>query len=241
MTEIGEDTLERARSGNRRAIEAVFRQVHPGVCRLVRALCGDADFADRIVDISFRHALTVLPRWNEHVDPEHWFSHHALQTVRRVSPGRPDSADDLLVKAVASDQQTPAWAAFVRGIRRLPPQQAEAFILHHGQRMNSRLLGVSMDCSTTAAENHLRAADNAMRALAGEQFEPLTRVLRTAVVALGPSPDVTEQFVTARVGAWADRRSAVRIARLVFLTVVISLLALAWIYRADLLRLIGLQ
>jgi DNA-directed RNA polymerase specialized sigma24 family protein len=233
------DVVEDARAGNRRAIEEVFRSVHPGACRLVRSLSGDAETAERIVDVSFRHALTVLPRWNPHIDPDHWFAHHALQTVRRMSPPRPDSTADLLATSVPIEKRTPEYIAFVRGIRRLPPQQAEAFILHHGHRLNARLLGVSMDCSTTAAENHLRAADTAMRSLTGEGFDALTRQLREVVVALTPPADQTEQFVSAKVGAWADRRSVMRVAKAIVWAVIAALLATTWAYRDRILKLFG--
>ncbi len=239
MSTVADDTVDRARAGNRRAIAEVFRDVHPAVCRLARSLAGDGETADRIVDVSFRHALVVLPRWSPHVDPEHWFFHHALQTYRKMPPGRPGAEDDLLSRGISLELRTPAYVAFVRGVRRLPPQQAEAFILHHGHRLNARLLGVSMDCSTTAAENHLRAADATMKSLAGDEFDALAKLLRQAVVALSPPADQTDQFVSARVGAWADRRSAIRIGKLAVAAAVIAAAGVAWMNReriAELLK-----
>lgn len=231
--------VDLARAGNRQAIEDVFRQTHPGVSRLARALCGDKDLADRIVDVSFRHALAVLPRWNPHMDPDHWFAHHTLQNVRRLCQDRPDSTDDLLVTALPIEQRSPDYVAFVRGMRRLPPQQAEALILHHGERLNERLVGVSMDCSMQAAANHLRAADAAMQALVGERFEPLARKLRTAVVALAPPASETDHFVTVRVNAWAARRAAARFGRLVILVIVVIALLVAWRFRGAFVSMIG--
>lgn len=95
-----------------------------------------------------------------------------------------------------------------------------------------------MDCSTTAAETHLRAADAAMKALTGDGFPALTQALRSAVVALTPPAEVTEQYVSARVGAWADRRSAVRWMKLFIWALVAAAIAIAWFNRERLLRLL---
>ena len=234
---VTDDTIDRARSGDRRAIEAVFREAYRAARRVARALCGEPDRAERVVDVTFRQALNVLPRWSAGTDPVNWFTHHVVQTSRQIrGGGRPASGVDLLVAAVPEPQRTPAFLALVRGVRRLPPQQAEAFLLHHGERLNPRLLGVAMDCSTGAAETHLRAADQTTRDLAGPAFDGLAEQLRRAVVALSPTDDETDQFVRARVGAWAGRRRRRRFGRLLVLACFAAAVYVGWQHRDEIRR-----
>lgn len=220
--------LARAGSGDRAAIAGVFRDAYPPACRVARALAGEAAAADRVLDAVFRNALRVLPQWSGWVDPQNWFVHQAVLAARRVAAGRPPSGDDLLVTALPPADRTPANLAFARGIRRLPPQQVEAFLLHHGERLNARLLGVSMDCSTSAAETHLRAAEAAMRALAGDDWDRLTAALRQAFRNLSPAADDADRFVRLHVGAWAGRRLRRRAGRVVLFLILAVAGFLAW-------------
>ncbi len=71
-----------------------------------------------------------------------------------------------------------AYIAFVKAVRSLPQQQKEAFILHYGERLAARSLGVAMDCSTDAAQNHLKAAEEAMRAIGGDHYATMVGWLR---------------------------------------------------------------
>jgi DNA-directed RNA polymerase specialized sigma24 family protein len=226
-----EDVLTLAQSGNRAAIEEVFGGVHPALHRISRELTGEEERADQVVNNVFHNSLRVLPQWSSWGDPETWFYHQAVQAARRVSKGRPDSAEDLLVTALPADQRSPAYVAFVRGVRRLPPQQVEAFLLHHGERLNARLLGVAMDCSTTAAETHLKAADAALQPLAGDDWTALTTLLAKACRSLSPTKEEAEQVVRLHVGGWAGRRAKQRIRRLIVLAVVIVSLLVAWQFR----------
>jgi DNA-directed RNA polymerase specialized sigma24 family protein len=235
----GDDILTQAQAGDRAAIEQVFRDVHPGLHRIARELTGEEERADRVVNAVFRNALRVLPQWSSWGDPETWFHHQAVQAARRASQGRPGSGDDLLVTALPSEQRSPAYVAFARGVRRLPPQHIEAFLLHHGERLNARLLGVAMDCSTTAAETHLAAADAVMRPLAGDELGKLMGLLNQACRSLSPDRAETERIVHLHVGAWAGRRRARRMGWLVAFVVIAGALLVAWQFRDAIRRMFG--
>ena len=103
-----------------------------------------------------RRSLRVVPRGDAGLVPENWYYHHTLITARE-STHPPELREDVLFKQ--ANTEDPAYLAFVRAIRSLPRQQAEAFLLHHGEKLNTRLLGVSMDCSQGAASDHLNAAN----------------------------------------------------------------------------------
>jgi DNA-directed RNA polymerase specialized sigma24 family protein len=234
---IDADTLRRAEAGNRASIERVLRTVYPSVHRVAHALAGDADGAAEVLRFVFANAMRVLPQWSARIDPETWFTHQAVQAVRRVCQGRPPSDRDLLVAALPLDRRppdprSPAYAAFVRAVRRLPPQQAEAYVLHHGERLNARLLGVAMDCSTHAAETHLRAADAAVRPIAGDDLPRLTAGLHEACRNLTPAHADADQFVRDYVGRWAGARKRRRVGRLaVALLAVAAVAAAGWHFR----------
>ncbi len=134
---------------------------------MARALTGDAAEAERVVDFVLSRGAVLLPAWRRGTMTQNWFYHHTLLAARERAAAKPAPApkEDLLV-ADAADAG-PEYVAFVRAVRGLPGQQCEAFILHQGEKLNSRFLGVTMDCSSAAAENHLNAANAALAAIAG--------------------------------------------------------------------------
>ncbi|HEX8911476.1 MAG TPA: hypothetical protein VF796_03880 [Humisphaera sp.] len=238
MTTDADTLVARARSGDRDAVADVFADAHPAVRRSALALTGDEGVADRVTADVFRHALNVLPRWSDEADPGNWFYHHTVLTARRLGGGRPESGSDPLVTALPEAARLPAYVAFARGIRRLPPQAAEAFLLHHGERLNPRLLGVAMDCSAAAATTHLAAADEAMRQLAGPDFEKMTTALHKAVAAMAPPAEESRRFAAARARAFAARRLGQGLKRLIVTLIVLAVLAaVAYLLREPIMKL----
>lgn len=228
-----DDKLALAQAGDRDAIRAVLVEVYPGTHRIAHALAGEESRASTVLNNVFRNAMRVLSQWNSWADPETWFFHQTVQAARRECQGRPASDEDLLLTALPIEQRTAPFAAFVRGIRRLPQQQIEAFILHYGQRLNERLIGVAMDCSTQAAQTHLRAAETAMRPLAGEDWEALTAMLFTACSRLSPSPQDTERMTQRYLGAWAGGRLRWHIGKFVLILLLAVALLLIWPLRGK--------
>jgi DNA-directed RNA polymerase specialized sigma24 family protein len=184
---VSEATLDRAVRRDRAAIEAMLADVYPAVFRLAHALTGRPGAAGQVLHDVLRRSLRVMPKWRRGTVPENWYYHHTLITARHLAPGPPDPRDDVLVARSATPDD-PAYRAFVRAIRSLPRQQAEAFLLHHGERLNTRLLGVAMDCSHAAAADHLKAADSAIGAVGGGQTAALTATLERAYASLVPPP-----------------------------------------------------
>ena len=90
-------------------------------------------------------------------------------------------------------------------------QQREAFILHYGERQNSRYLAVAMDCSTEAAANHLKAATDSLRAIAGPEFGPFTAQLAHCYTRLTPSEQLVLPSIKSVVRRYVwPRRIALR-------------------------------
>src|SRR3954463_6496404 len=144
--EIPPPLFARAQKLNRPAVEALFASVYPAVLRIARGLSGRIDVADGVVRFVMLRAPTMLPKWRDATAAERWFLHHTVLTARRAARHEPDPRADLL--AANGDAN---WLAFVRALRQLPHQQREAILLHCGEHLNDRYLGIAMDCSSDAA------------------------------------------------------------------------------------------
>jgi hypothetical protein len=156
---------------------------------MAHALAGRADVGDTIARELLRQSLRVWDRWSGAGPPSRWFEHHTILMARAMQTGAADDArSDTLAGAAAT--HTPQHLALVRALRRLPFQQREAFILHYGGGFDLRRLAQSMDCSMDAASMHLSGANEAMRALADEQFDAFSLRIGSAYRAINPSDDL---------------------------------------------------
>jgi len=229
---IPDDVVRRAQNYDRRAMEQILAEAYPSVYRMAHALTGRPGAARQVLHDVLRRGLRVLPNWRAGSIPENWFYHHTLLTARALSSILPDPRQDLLVTAAAEAAHDPLYIGFVRAVRNLPRQQAEAIILHHGERLNDRLLGVAMDCSTGAAHTHLAAARQALAAVSGAGVEVLTTTLERAYQSLTPPPAAIAPVARRYVSRTLRPR---RLRRLVRLTLLLALLAagyFAWRERA---------
>jgi hypothetical protein len=174
-----------------------------------------------------------MPNWRAGSIPDNWFYHHTLLTARDLSTSLPDPRQDLLVTHAAEASQDPLYIGFVRALRNLPRQQSEAFILHHGERLNDRLLGVAMDCSTGAAHTHLAAARQALSAVSGAGVDVLTTTLERAYQALTPPPTAIRPVARRYVLRNLRPRRLRRLFRLMLLALLLAGGYFAWRERAK--------
>lgn len=180
-------------------MEAVLAGSYPAVHRMALALTGEQRLAQRVIRYVLRRAVRVMPRWRKGITPENWFYHHTLLVAREASAGAAPGDRDLLV--IAGPVAHTPYVAFVRALRGLPRQQMEAFILHHGEKLNARLLGVAMDCSAAAAGTHLNAATELLKTMSVESFPSLTAALERAYTTLTPPETVIRTAVAQQTGA----------------------------------------
>jgi DNA-directed RNA polymerase specialized sigma24 family protein len=229
------DTLAAARKLKPAALEALLAAGYAPARRVAHALSGDEAVARGVAELCARRSFKQLPKWQDPSSPENWFYHHAVLTTRANVP--PPPADPLADPLVAHAPQPvdPAYVAFVRAIRNLPPQQREAFILHQGERLNPRMLGVAMDCSMGAADTHLRAATDTLAAVTGGPVEPLAERLTRAYAGLQAAQPRPEPSVRVHIRRVRRRLWLRRIVRFVVITGVCAGLGwLAWAYRSNL-------
>jgi DNA-directed RNA polymerase specialized sigma24 family protein len=171
-----------------RAVGRVLEDQCPCVYRLAYALAGRWDVGRGVARFVLTRAVQMMPKWETRDDPANWFHRYTIMTSRRSSKHAPEHAkkDVLVEQAIQPDGQ---YIAFVSALRHLDAQPREAFLLNHCEHLNSRYAALAMDCSTQAAENHLRVADQALRLVAAEHFDALVRKLADAYQHLTPAPD----------------------------------------------------
>lgn len=187
-------TLSSARNLSPPAVAELLREYYPSVHRLAHGLAGRSDVGAGIVRYVMHRSIAILPTWKDENQPENWFHHFTVITARRSIGHRPDPRNDLLLgdggSGLGGVAPDPAYVAFLAALRALPQQQQEAFILHTCERLGPRTSSLAMDCSTEAAGNHLRAALQALQAVAGERHEVFATRAANAYRRLTPPPDV---------------------------------------------------
>jgi DNA-directed RNA polymerase specialized sigma24 family protein len=181
---VDEVLLAKARKYNRAAVEAIFAENYAMASRIALGLSGRADVGMGVVRFVVKQAMRAVPAWKDDGAPERWFLHHTILTVRRAAKHQPNQKNDTLIADFKT--ASPEYLAFIRALRSLPMQQREAFILHHGERLKERFSAVAMDCSVIAASNHLNAAHNELRPIAGENFEAFIKRLNQTYQTLAP-------------------------------------------------------
>jgi DNA-directed RNA polymerase specialized sigma24 family protein len=232
---VTDDIMARARRSDRRAIEEVLDDSYPAVHRIAYALTGQAKLANRLIRRVLRRAARLMPTWRQGITPENWFYHHMLLTAREAAAHVPGADQDLLVTSSPSD--APEYVAFIRALRGLPRQQMEAFILHYGEKLNSRLLGVAMDCSSNAAATHLSAATEALQSINRQQFGALSAALERAYKTLTPPETLVHAAVRHETGSLLWRKRLKRLVRRVVLLVILAVAGyLVWQRHAVLLH-----
>ena len=230
---VTDDILAGAREMKTAALEALLAAGYSPARRIAHALTGNERVGRAVAGVMIQRSLRFLPRWEDPSTAENWFYHHAVLMVRGlVVPPPEPQLDPLVVHAPSAND--PAYVAFVRALRHLPPQQREAFLLHHGERLNPRMLGVAMDCSVQAATTHLRAATDALDGVSQGNVEALAATLTRAYAGMEasepePTANVRLHVTRARRLAWLRRTVAVLVAAVGL----VGLAWVAWVFRGE--------
>ena len=231
---VSDEVIAQARKLNRSASEAVLTDSYAPVWRLTHAMIGKPQPARKVVEQVFRKSLRVMPTWRPGISPSNWFYHHALLSSRLATEPPPAVKEDLLV--ISAGNKTPEYLAFIGAVRKLPIQQREAFLLHHGEKLNERQLGVAMDSSTTAAANHLRAATETLNTVTSGKAAELAAVLSAAYAKLEPTEKTVVPAVRHEVNRAIWRRRIRRFVRRIFILGLLGGLGYyAWLNRAQLI------
>jgi DNA-directed RNA polymerase specialized sigma24 family protein len=222
------ETIADARNLKPRAVADLLTTQYPSVYRMAYALAGRWDVGRGVARFVLARSVRFMPKWEPDSDPANWFHRFTIITSRRsLAKHTIDPQKDVLVEqALEPDAE---YVAFVAALRHLEPQQREAFILHHGERLNDRYAALAMDCSTEAAHNHLSVAEKQLRLVAGPSMPQLTQKLADAYQHLTPADDSVVPAVNRVVFRQVQIRRYFRIvALLIKLTILAALCFGAW-------------
>jgi DNA-directed RNA polymerase specialized sigma24 family protein len=224
---ITPETFAAAKKLSTPAVADLLADRYPVVHRLAYGLSGREDVGRGIERFVLGRAVRMLPEWKDEEVAEHWFYHYTIITARRAIKHRPDPREDVLLAERGAED--PAYVAFVTALRNLPRQQQEAFILQHGEHVGGRTTALAMDCSLEAAGNHLRAATEDLRRVAGEQFDMFVLRLSNAYRRLAPSAELVLPSMKslARRRVW-PRRLLRWTARAAMLALLVGLAWISW-------------
>lgn len=181
---VDEDLIERARKLRPGAVTDLLQTQAASVYRIAYALAGRWDVGRGIARFVLNRSVKMMPKWTRNDDPENWFHRFTVMTSRRSAKHQPKAGKDVLIEQALSPDQH--YVAFIAAIRQLDNQQREAFLLRHGEKLNGRYSALAMDCSTQAAETHLKAAEASLRLVAGANYDALLLQLVDAYAHLTP-------------------------------------------------------
>jgi hypothetical protein len=169
--------------------------------------------------------VKMMPKWGAETEPVNWYNRFTIQVSRRSAKHQPKPGKDVLIEQ-AMDPRPPEYVAFVAAVRKLDAQQREAFLLRFCEKHQTRSMSLAMDCSTEAADNHLRVAEQSLRLVAGQNFNPLVQKMADAYAHL--TPDTSD--LVPNIQAVVFRRVWLRkwIRRFVLLLEILIVLALIW-------------
>jgi DNA-directed RNA polymerase specialized sigma24 family protein len=223
--QIDADVVADARKLNPTAVREVLKSEVTQVYRIAYALAGRWDVGRGVARFVLNRSVRMMPKWKPDDDPANWYHRFTVMTSRRSAHHRPDTQTDVLVQQAAPPTSA-EYVAFVAALRLLEPQQREAFLLWHGEKLNPRYCALAMDCSTEAAQNHLRAAEDALRLVAGARYDQLVKQLEDAYAHLTPEADQLVPTVNNVVFRQVRMRRWLR--RILLLVELIAIAALAW-------------
>ena len=204
-------------------LSRLLTEQYPLVHRVARGLRGE-DRAAQIEPKVFSKSLHHCERWRDEDEARSWFLHHTILHCRNT-PAPP--AVSWAGPAAERIEIRPMLKAFFA----LPIQQREAFLLSRGETLTLQQVAVAMDCSKTAAGNHLAAAEKMLNLFAGPESATMIGLLLEAYAA-PPPPENLVISRTVRRSAW--RKFSRRMLKLILLLLLAAAIWWAWQNRRTL-------
>jgi RNA polymerase sigma-70 factor (ECF subfamily) len=173
--------IEAAANGDRKAAEAVLRQLLPRVRNLVRYLLKGDALVDDVAQNVLMEVLRSLPRFRGEGSLEAWADRICVRVTlaearRRRSERRrrADAAPEIEVATTRGSSAPPPDAYLARRqaaalLDRLPPEQREAVVLHHVAGLSVPEMAEELGVPFDTAKSRLRLGVGKLRAVQRRQ------------------------------------------------------------------------
>lgn len=171
------ELVERARSGDRWATEALYRRYAPRLMSAVSRVVGRTTDADDVIQDAFVRALERLDELRRADAFGSWMASIALNGARRalrrrrlvtMLPFFADEGDDVTLELTATSA-SPETLAELRAIDRLLARQPDeyriAWLLHRIEGWTIEETAHALDRSTATVKRHVAAVDVAAEAM----------------------------------------------------------------------------
>ena len=225
---LNDDDLAKAQAGNVAATQRLFAEALPGCARIATSLTGSTAAGKRVLKTVVDRAPDQLLASRDAEEATRWFTHQTVLLSREEKQPSGQFVDSLVSGVGGPD--VVQYQALIAGLRKLPRQQQEAFILHNAQHWNVRLCSIAMDCSTEAVQTHLDEATRTLTPLVGHHLPALQKAMeqvhKTQPIDLPQSPRQIATMVLIR-RSW---QKTLVIAGWIALLVLIAVLVAAAIY-----------
>jgi DNA-directed RNA polymerase specialized sigma24 family protein len=159
------------------------------VWRLAYLISGDAAGAARLADRIFRARIDLDALDAARLDRV------IIQRAREIRASKKKAADAQAAAAVKPEGDA---AELLRTVRELPEQPREAWVLARVDGLDELHVSRAMDCSKTAARNHLHAAEERVMARYGPRLQQMVDELRKFADGLDPGRIIVEQRMLRR-------------------------------------------
>lgn len=153
------------------AFEDFYREQYPGLVRVAFALTGRRAVAEEVVQDALVGVLRHWPRVSQ-LDKPGAYARRAVVNAatsglrRRSAELRAYTRSGRIEDTVGpslSAEVAELWAA----VRRLPPRQAQAVVLYHGEDLTIAEVAHTLGCAEGTVKSTLHDARNTLRAVLG--------------------------------------------------------------------------
>jgi hypothetical protein len=158
------------------------------VWRLAYLITGDAAGAARLADRIFRARVDLDALDAARLDRV------IIQQAREIRPPR-RTTPDAAAQALRPEGDA---AELLATVRQIPEQPREAWVLARVDNLDELHISRAMDCSKTAARNHLHAAEEKVLARYGPRLQQMVDALRAFADSLDPGRIIIEQRLLRR-------------------------------------------
>ena len=180
-----QDCIERARTGDERAIRELYERHAPRVYAVVRRLAGDDALAEDWAQEAWVRAIRALPHFRGDARFSTWLHRIAVnsalhgrrwrerRTVREIALPVSGTGDDATSPATATDEPM-LRITLQRALDRLPEGMRQVVVLHDVQGYTHEEIGALLGVAAGTSKSQLFKARAHLRRILKPEIQPVS-------------------------------------------------------------------